>query len=63
VKLAQFVVTAEREGNAAALTRQKNADNVQNVIAMDALGVLANDNPAELLMRLPRRLRAPVRRG
>lgn len=53
VKLAQFVVTAEREGNAAALTRQKNADNVQNVIAMDALGVLANDNPAELIMRLP----------
>ncbi len=52
VKLTQFVVTAEREGNAAALTRQKNADNVTNVIAMDALGVLANDNPAELLMRL-----------
>ncbi|MES2696068.1 MAG: TonB-dependent receptor [Verrucomicrobiota bacterium] len=53
VKLSQFVVTAEREGNAAALARQKNADNVVNVIAMDALGVLANDNPAELLMRLP----------
>ena len=53
VKLDRFVVTAEREGNAAALTRQKNADSVQNVIAMDALGVLANDNPAELLTRLP----------
>ncbi|MBI5689345.1 MAG: TonB-dependent receptor [Verrucomicrobia bacterium] len=53
VRLGQFVVTAEREGNAAALTRQKNAPNVENVIAMDALGVLANDNPAELLMRLP----------
>lgn len=53
VKLQQFVVTTEREGNAAALTRQKNADSVKNVIAMDALGVLANDNPAELLNRLP----------
>jgi len=52
VKLAQFVVTSEREGNAAALQRQKNAPSVENVIAMDALGVLANDNPAELLMRL-----------
>jgi len=53
VKLAEFVVTTEREGNAAALQRQKNAASVQNVIAMDALGVLANDNPAELLTRLP----------
>jgi TonB-dependent receptor len=53
VQLDAFVVTSEREGNAAALTRQKNADSVQNVIAMDALGVLANDNPAELLTRLP----------
>lgn len=53
VQLDAFVVTSEREGNAAALTRQKNADSVRNVIAMDALGVLANDNPAELLNRLP----------
>ncbi len=53
VQLERFVVNAEREGNAAALTRQKNAPSVENVIAMDALGVLANDNPAELLMRLP----------
>jgi TonB-dependent receptor len=53
VQLQAFVVTTEREGNAAALTRQKNADSVRNVIAMDALGVLANDNPAELLTRLP----------
>jgi TonB-dependent receptor len=53
VRLAEFVITAEREGNAAALNRQKNAASVGNNIAMDALGVLANDNPAELLMRLP----------
>ncbi|MBM3866948.1 MAG: TonB-dependent receptor [Verrucomicrobia bacterium] len=53
LQLDQFVVTAEREGNAAALTRQKNARSVENVVAMDALGVLANDNPAEVLMRLP----------
>ena len=53
VQLEAFVITSEREGNAAALTRQRNAESVRNVIAMDALGVLANDNPAELLMRLP----------
>jgi len=53
VRLNKFVVTTEREGNAASLTLQKNADSVKNVIAMDALGVLANDNPAELLNRLP----------
>jgi TonB-dependent receptor len=53
VELAAFVVEAERDGNAAAITRQKNALNVENVIAMDALGRLANDNPSELLTRLP----------
>ncbi|MDR2673401.1 MAG: TonB-dependent receptor [Opitutaceae bacterium] len=53
VELAAFVVVAERDGNAAAITRQKNALNVENIIAMDALGRLANDNPSELLTRLP----------
>lgn len=48
-----FVVVSEREGNAASLTRQKNAPNVKNVVAMDALGYLANSNPGELLIRLP----------
>lgn len=53
VELERFVVQAERDGNAAAITRQRNALNVENIIAMDALGRLANDNPSELLTRLP----------
>lgn len=53
VQLDRFVIETERSGNAAAINRQKNALNVENVIAMDALGRLANDNPSELLTRLP----------
>ena len=34
-----YVAAVDREGNAASLTRQKNADSVQNVIAMDALEI------------------------
>jgi TonB-dependent receptor len=51
--LDRFVVTGEREGNAAAITRQRNADSVKHVVSMDAFGNLANDNAGELLMRLP----------
>ena len=53
IQLDTFVVKTERDGNAAAITRQKNALNVENIISTDALGRLANDNPAELLLRLP----------
>ncbi|HRE82654.1 MAG TPA: TonB-dependent receptor [Opitutaceae bacterium] len=52
-KLAQFTVTGEREGNAASITRQRNAPNVKNVLALDALGNLPNDSAGELLIRLP----------
>ncbi|MCX6952045.1 MAG: carboxypeptidase regulatory-like domain-containing protein, partial [Verrucomicrobia bacterium] len=38
-KLAAFQVTGEREGNALALTAQKNAPNVKNIAAIDAYGV------------------------
>jgi TonB-dependent receptor len=51
--LDEFVVTGEREGNAASLARQQAADNVKTVISLDALGFLVNDNPADLLIRLP----------
>ena len=53
VKLETFFVAAEREGYAASQIRQKNSGNLVNVIATDALGMLAGDNPAELLIRLP----------
>ncbi len=52
-QLAQFTVTGEREGSAAALTRQRNAMNIKNVVAPDAFGNLPNEAVGELLMRLP----------
>ncbi len=52
-KLAEFKVTGEREGNAAALTAQRNAPNVKNVVAIDAYGNLPNMNASELAVLLP----------
>ena len=51
-QLQQFVVTGEREDNAASITRQRNAANVKSVVALDAFGNLGNENPGELLSRL-----------
>jgi len=51
--LGEFRVTGEREGNALALTAQRNADNVKNVVALDAFGNLPNLSAGELAMRLP----------
>jgi iron complex outermembrane receptor protein len=51
--LGEFVITGEREGNAASITRQRNAANVKNVVSLDAFGNLPNDSAGELLMRLP----------
>lgn len=48
-----FVVTTEREGNAAAITAQKKAPNVANIIATDAYGNLADGNIGNLIQRLP----------
>lgn len=52
-KLGEFRVTGEREGNALALTAQRNADNVKNVVALDTYGNLPNLSAGELAMRLP----------
>ena len=52
-QLQAFTVTGEREGNAASITRQRNAPNVKSVVALDALGNLPNDSAGELLIRLP----------
>src|SRR5688572_19703132 len=38
--LQAFKVTGEREGDALALTAQRNADNVKNIVAMDSYGNL-----------------------
>ena len=48
-----FKVTGEREGNAAAITAQRNAPNVKNVVAIDAYGNLPNMNASELAILLP----------
>ncbi|MBL9199846.1 MAG: TonB-dependent receptor [Opitutaceae bacterium] len=52
-RLDAFKVTGEREGSAAAITAQRNADNVKNVVAMDSFGNLPNMSAGELAIRLP----------
>jgi TonB-dependent receptor len=52
-KLQAFTVTGEREGNAAALTAQRNATNKKDVVALDAYGNLPNMNASELAVLLP----------
>jgi iron complex outermembrane receptor protein len=51
-KMSRFVVASEREGNAKAITLQRQSDGVKNVVSADAFGGLAG-NPADLAMRLP----------
>lgn len=52
-RMEQFKVVGEREGDAAAITAQRNADNVRNVVAADSFGNLPNLNAAEVAIRLP----------
>jgi iron complex outermembrane recepter protein len=52
-QLDAFKVTGEREGGAAAITAQRNAENVKNVVAMDSFGNLPNMNAGEVAIRLP----------
>ncbi len=48
-----FRVAGEKEGMAAAITAQRNAENLKNVVSMDAYGNLPNLNATELAVRLP----------
>jgi TonB-dependent receptor len=52
-QLQEFRVTGEREGGAAAITAQRNAENVKNIVAMDSYGNLPNMNAGEVAIRLP----------
>ncbi|WP_414662169.1 TonB-dependent receptor [Horticoccus sp. 23ND18S-11] len=52
-QLQEFKVTGEREGGAAAITAQRNADNAKNIVAMDSFGNLPNMSAGELAIRLP----------
>jgi TonB-dependent receptor len=52
-RLEAFTVSGQREGNAVAITRQKNADNIVNVISTDAYGNIADGNIGNFMQRLP----------
>ena len=52
-RLDAFKVTGELEGNAAAITAQRNAENVKDVVAMDSFGNLPNMSASEVAIRLP----------
>ncbi len=62
-KLDAFKVTGEREGGAAAITAQRNAANLMNVVAMDSYGHLPNMSAGEVLMRLPGVAGSPTDEG
>jgi iron complex outermembrane receptor protein len=52
-QLGAFTVSADREGNAASITRQRVADNVKNVVSTDAFGSVPDGNIGNFLVRLP----------
>jgi iron complex outermembrane receptor protein len=52
-QLEKLQITGQVEGNALALTAQRNAGNVKNVVALDAYGNLPNMSAGELAIRLP----------
>ena len=62
-RLDAYKVTGEREGSAAAITAQRNADNVKNIVAMDSYGNLPNMSVGEVVMRLPGIAGSPTDEG
>lgn len=48
-----IIVYGQLAGHASALTRQKNAENLQSVVSADAIGQFPDQNAAEALQRLP----------
>ncbi len=52
-QLAAFTVSTSREGEAASITKQRNADNVVNVVSTDAFGAVADGNIGNFMVRLP----------
>lgn len=51
--LETFTITATKEGNAVAITRQRNAPNVVNVVSLDAYGNVADSNMGTFMEKLP----------
>ena len=52
-KLEAYTVAGPREGSAAAITRQREAPNVKNVVASDSFGNVADGNIGDFLQQLP----------
>ena len=52
-QLEAFVVSTTRHGEAASITKQRNAPNVVNVVAIDTFGDVADGNLGNFLVRLP----------
>jgi TonB-dependent receptor len=52
-QLAAFTVSSSREGEAASITKQRNADNVVNVVSTEAFGAVADGNIGNFMVRLP----------
>lgn len=48
-----FVVAGQKEGTAAAITKQRNSPSLRTVNSMDTYGNLPNLDPTELVIRLP----------
>jgi TonB-dependent receptor len=53
IQLEPFTVESVKEGQALAITQQRNAENIKNVTALDEWGVLPTQNVGELFTRLP----------
>ena len=62
-KMDAFKVTGAREGDAVALTSQRNSENLKNVVAMDSFGNLPNMSAGEVVMRLPGVAGSPTDEG
>jgi iron complex outermembrane receptor protein len=52
-KLEAFTVSGPREGSAAAITAQREALNVKNVVASDSFGNIADGNIGDFLQQMP----------
>jgi TonB-dependent receptor len=53
IRLSQFVVSSEREGNAKAIMEQRKSMNITNSVASDVFGDVAEGNVGEFLKHMP----------
>ncbi|EAT15725.1 TonB-dependent receptor [Desulfuromonas acetoxidans] len=53
MQMDEMVVSGQAVGQARALNQQKNAPNLQNIVASDAIGRFPDQNAAEALNRIP----------